>query len=263
MRTKLTFIFILFFSVCGYAQFNKEIYMINGYTLPYQVMYPQDFDETKQYPLVIFLHGAGERGSDNEKQLVHGKDFMIQNFQTKYPAIVIAPQCPENSYWSNVEKHSIRNKVYFNYGHTEKASLPMETLMYLIDSWKNSGHIDSTRIYAGGLSMGGMGTYELIWRMPDTFAAAFAICGGGDINKIKENTKNTAIWIFHGSADSVVPVKYSQDIYKCLLEHGNEVKYTEYAEVNHNSWDNAFKETELAHWLFNHKKGLNAHMQGN
>jgi len=255
-RFFLVIVFILCCSSISFAQFEYADYMINGNMLPYRVMYPKDYDKEKAYPLLVFLHGSGERGNDNEKQLVHGKDFLINNFQTEFPAIVIIPQCPENSYWANVERHNLNNRITFTFGLSDKPTNAMETLISLIKYWINSGNVIKEQVYAGGLSMGGMGVYELLWRMPDTFAAAFPICGGGDIGKIVNSTKNTALWIFHGSEDSVVPVNFSRSIYRSLEEAGNKVRYTEYPEVNHNSWDNVFKEQDLTKWLFSHKKGL-------
>lgn len=225
-----------------------------GYALPYQVMFPENYDQTKQYPLVIFLHGAGERGSDNQKQLMHGKQFLIDNFYSANPAIVIAPQCPENSYWANVKRHQIDSRMTFIFGTTDMPSPPMQTLVSLVNDWISSGKVDVSRVYLGGLSMGGMGTLELLWRMPQTFAAAFPICGGADMNKLPLYAKNTAVWLFHGDEDSVVPVEYSRSIYKRLKELGCDAEYTEYKGVNHGSWINAFQEKELAPWLFRHKR---------
>lgn len=228
--------------------------MANGYTLPYQVMYPENYDSTKQYPLVVFLHGAGERGNDNEKQLTHGKQFLIDNFYSDNPAIVIAPQCPADSYWANVIRHQLPDKMEFTFGVTDKATQPMETLIILIQSWVSSGKVDISKVYVGGLSMGGMGTFEILWRMPHTFAAAFPICGGGDISKLPLYARNTAVWIFHGDEDNVVPVQYSRSIYECLKELGCDVEYTEYKGVNHGSWNNAFNEKGLASWLLSHNR---------
>lgn len=254
MKSKITILLLFICTLGGYAQFQPASYMINGYTLPYQVMFPKDYNASKQYPLLVFLHGAGERGNDNEKQLTHGKDFLINNFQSAYPAIVIVPQCPESSYWANVEKSVIAGQTFFRFGLSNQPTQAMETLVGLINSWLSSGKVNAKQVYAGGLSMGGMGTYELLWRMPETFAAAFAICGGGDVGKILHSTKNTALWIFHGSDDSVVPVHFSQDMYNQLKSAGNEVKYTEYPGVNHGSWENVFKSTDLIPWLYSHKK---------
>lgn len=246
-------IYILILSILAsncFAQFKDGSFMIDGFTLPYKVMYPQNYDQNKTYPLVVFLHGAGERGNDNESQLTHGKQFLIDNFSERYPAIVIAPQCPQGNFWANVKRHQNGLGVNFSFNSTESPTSAMKTLASLIEDWLSSGLVDTRKVYVGGLSMGGMGTFELLWRMPNTFAAAFPICGGGDVEKAKLYAKNTAVWIFHGSDDSVVPVERSREIYKELKKQGSKVKYTEYEGVNHNSWDNTFQEKELAPWLF-------------
>lgn len=252
-RHLFTFI-LLICSVSLFSQFQSASFMVNGYNLPYQVMFPENYDETKQYPLLIFLHGAGERGSDNEKQLTHGRQFLIDNFYSQNPAIVIAPQCPENSYWAGIVRHQIGDKMTITFGMTDRPTEPMQTLMSLIQNWLSSGKVDTSRVYVGGLSMGGMGTLELLWRMPQVFVAAFPICGGGDLSKLPVYAKNTAVWLFHGDSDSVVPVENSRSIYTELKRLGCDVEYTEYKGVNHNSWDNTFKETQLAPWLFNHQR---------
>lgn len=255
MKKVLITLAILFaISLSAFSQFTPASYMVDGFSLPYKVMFPVDYDESKAYPLVVLLHGAGERGLDNEAQLVHGKNFLIDNFQTKNPAIVIVPQCPTNSYWSNVERHQIGDKMTMRFGITDKPTAAMATLVSLIQNWTSSGKVDTKRVYVGGLSMGSMGTYELLWRMPQTFTAAFSICGGASLEKLYLFAKNTPVWIFHGEADSVVSVEHSRAIYKQLQDLGGDVKYTEYPEVNHNSWDNAFAEPELVPWLFSHSK---------
>lgn len=254
MKYKITILLLLVCTLFARAQFQPALYMINGYTLPYQVMFPKDYDASKQYPLLVFLHGAGERGNDNVKQLANGKDFLINNFQSAYPAIVIAPQCPESSYWANVEKSVIGNKSSFVFGLNDEPTPAMETLISLINNWLKSGKVNADQVYVGGLSMGGMGTYELLWRMPDTFAAAFAICGGSDINKVVDSTHNTALWIFHGAKDDIVPPQLSRDLYNEAKAAGNEVKYTEYPDANHGSWINVFQSTDLIPWLYNHKR---------
>lgn len=256
MKNKLILIiclFIAFSKLCN-AQFEEAYFQINGFKLPYQISFPDNYDETKQYPLVVFLHGAGERGTDNHSQLVHGKDFLLENTKSKYPAIVIVPQCPEYSFWSNVKRQTIGAKNDFCFTASEEPSIAMNLLMQLINEWVTSGKADVSQVYVGGLSMGGMGTLELLWRMPNTFAAAFAICGGGNIDKVDTFAANTAVWLFHGDQDSVVPVKFSREMYQALKNSGNDVKYTEYKGIDHNSWDNAFQEEQLFPWLFNHKK---------
>lgn len=250
MRKLFLFLLLIMLTIPCFAQFKYASYMVNGYSLPYQVMFPENYDESKQYPLLLFLHGAGERGSDNENQLIYGKQFLIDNFHANYPAIVIAPQCPSDSYWSNVERHQIDTIMNFNFDVADDSTQPMKTLTSLISWWISSGKVDTDNIYVGGLSMGGMGTFELLWRMPETFAAAFPICGGSSLKKMDKYAKNTAVWIFHGSEDNVVNPDFSREAYKKLKELGCNVKYTEYEGVNHGSWHNVFMEKDLAQWLF-------------
>lgn len=254
MKKNLLLFLFTFFSLIVQAQFQPASFMIRGNTLPYQIMYPENYDKNKKYPLVVFLHGAGERGNDNQKQLAHGQGFLIDNFYAKYPAIVIVPQCPIDSYWSNVQSNTIGNVRIFKFDVTEKPTNAMETLEFLIKDWIDSGKVNTAKVYVGGLSMGGMGTYELLWRMPNTFTAAFAICAGGNIDNVRFSTLNTPVWIFHGGADSVVPVQASREMFKALSEAGHNVKYTEYDGVDHNSWDKAFQEKNLVPWLFNFTK---------
>lgn len=254
MKRILFVIACLLLSLPGFAQFKAASYAVNGFTLPYQVLFPEGYKENKTYPLVVFLHGGGERGDDNQKQLANGKQFLLDNFQSKNPAIVIVPQCPAGNYWANVVRHQIDGKLTFRLGVSSQPTSVMETLILLIEDWMSSGKVDIDRVYAGGLSMGGFGTLELLWRMPQTFAAAFPICGGTDLNRLPTYAKHTAVWLFHGREDSVVPVQFSRDIEARLKELGGEVKYTEYKGVDHNSWDNAFQEKGLASWLFKHKR---------
>lgn len=253
MKKAVLFVALFISALSLSAQFQNASIMVNGNSLPYQVMFPENYDEAKQYPLLVFLHGAGERGNDNEKQLKNGKQFLIDNFYTgENQAIVIAPQCPENSYWANSIRHQIGDKITFKTGAADEPTQTMKTLMALIQEWLSSGNVNTNRVYIGGLSMGGMGTLELLWRMPQTFAAAFPICGGGDLNKLPVYAKSSAVWLFHGDEDNIVPVENSRLISNRLKELGCDVKYTEYEGVKHNSWDNAFMEDGLAAWLFSH-----------
>lgn len=251
-KTFLIFSFLLC-TVGLLAQFTPASFQHIGHRLPYQVMYPENYDASKQYPLVVFLHGAGERGNDNEKQLVHGRQFLIDNFSSKYPAIVIAPQCPADDYWANVQRNQIGDKSSFVFGVSDKPTRSMETLTDLVNWWIFSGLVKRDQVYVGGLSMGGMGTFELLWRMPNTFAAAFPICGGTAMDKMGLYVNNTAVWIFHGEVDDVVSPNFSRDAYQRLKDLGCDVKYTEYEGVNHGSWNNVFAEKDLVPWLFSHQ----------
>src|SRR5262249_5923284 len=154
---------------------EKLIFKENGKELPYRLMKPEGYDASKKYPLVIFLHGAGERGTDNEKQLVHGvPQFASKENREKYPCFLIAPQCPDKQSWVNVdwsaEPHTIPKEP------AESAKL----VLNLIQSLQKEYSVDPKRIYITGLSMGGYGTWDLLARKPELFAAAVPICGGGD-----------------------------------------------------------------------------------
>jgi predicted peptidase len=260
MKIKLALVIILtFFCFSAKSQdkslFKKEIYVSGTDTLQYRFLLPLNYDASKKYPLILFLHGSGERGNDNEAQLIHGSSlFLRDSIREKYPAIVIFPQCRENSYWSNVnrfeDKHGEERYIYQAGG---KPTLDMELLQRLLKKIIKEYPVEKKQIYAGGLSMGGMGTFEVVWRNPKLFAAAFPICGGADVASAKR-FKKTHWWIFHGAKDDVVMPQFSQRIVTALEEIQADVKFTLYPEANHNSWDNAFAEPDLLPWLFSQKK---------
>lgn len=259
-KTILYFLLFTLFSLQGFSQdfslFEKKEFVQNSDTLPYRILLPKDYVAGKQYPMVLFLHGAGERGKDNEKQLVHGaKMFLEDSIRNKYPAIVVFPQCPQNSFWANIDSRidSVTNKRVLIYREAGEPTKAMELLLGLYQDLKETYKPDENRLYVGGLSMGGMGTFELARRLPDNFAAAFAICGGAN-TATASLLKNTAWWIFHGLKDNVVNPQNSIDMAKALKDAGAEVKLTLYPEANHNSWDDAFKEPEFFSWLFKHQK---------
>ncbi|MBZ5855933.1 carboxylesterase family protein [Flavihumibacter profundi] len=222
-----------------------------GDTLPYRILYPENYDRGKKYPLVLFLHGAGERGNDNELQLVHGsKLFLADSNRRKYPAIVIIPQCPLNVAWSSVSVDRQKQPMEFHFSYKNPLSAPLRSAIALTQSLINSESVDAKRVYITGLSMGGMGTYEAVYHMPKLFAAAAPICGGGDAASYTRKTAKVPFWIFHGDADAVVNVQLSRDMVARLKELKGKVKYTEYPGVNHNSWDNAFAEPDFLAWIF-------------
>lgn len=235
--------------------FEKGTHVHQGQALPYRILYPEDYDTTKTYPVVFFLHGAGERGDDNQKQLAHGsKLFLDKENRRKHPAIVVFPQCPSDSYWSNVEiitNESGKREFYFRTEGDPTAA--MQTLVHLVGHILKTESIDLNRVYLGGLSMGGMGTYELLRRQPDLFAAAFAICGG-DHPVNTRYYQHVPLWIFHGEKDDVVPPENSAILVNSLQELGADPKYKFYPDANHNSWDPAFAEPDLLSWLFSHTK---------
>jgi predicted peptidase len=218
------------------------------------MLYPENFDTTKKYPVILFLHGRGESGNDNEKQLTHGaKMFLTTDFRQNFPAIVIFPQCAEDSYWANVEIEAINTKRFFNFLNGGNPTKSMHLLLKLTEKMVNLPFADQSKIYVGGLSMGGMGTFEILRRKPKTFAAAFAICGGDNIANAKKY-KNVPLWIFHGGLDDIVNPQLSYSVFRELRKLGQEPKFTIYPKANHNSWDSAFAEPALMPWLFSNKK---------
>ncbi|HPO13212.1 MAG TPA: prolyl oligopeptidase family serine peptidase [Candidatus Hydrogenedentes bacterium] len=223
----------------------------NGHkTWRYVVYVPHDYSPNKEWPLIIFLHGAGERGSDGLKHTQVGIGAAIRLYPERFPAIVLFPQCPDDGFWDLILD-------------------PMETaLQHTREAYK----IDPKRIYLTGLSMGGFGAW--IWgaEKSDTFAALIPICGGGDVAQIEklldrklthdfgtmeERTKKLAtlpIWAFHGAKDPAVPPAASRTMVELVKKAGGNVKYTEFPHAEHNSWDDAYQDEETAKWLFKQHK---------
>lgn len=249
--------FLAFFLFSGYYVYNQESdgfqkkqFIAKGDTLPYRILYPKDYDKNKSYPLVLFLHGSGERGRDNELQLVHGSSlFLAEKNREAFPAFVVFPQCPREGYWSDVE--GSEEDRYFPF--REKPRLSMKLLLALLKRLEQDLNIDPGRRYVGGLSMGGFGTFELLARRPAYFAAAFPICGGGNPLLAPLYAPNTSLWIFHGAKDDIVLPENSQKVVDALQKLKADVRYTEYPEANHNSWDPAFAEPDLLPWLFSNR----------
>lgn len=220
-------------------------------SLPYRLLKPIGFeaenrDPQQRYPLVVFLHGAGERGDDNERQLIHGgRNFADEAMRRRHPAFVVAPQCPAEKTWSLVRGLALGNK--------DDARKPVQSVLGLIEQLKQEFPVDENRIYVGGLSMGGFGTWEILKVQPELAAAAFPICGGGDPDAV-ERFKSTPIWVFHGGADGVVPPERSRDMVDALKAVGGNVIYTEYEGVGHDSWTQTFNNLLMWDWLFAQRK---------
>lgn len=259
-QIQLLLVVLVQFSYSGvngqdFSLFEKKWMVQGDDTLPYRVLLPLNYDSSRQYPILFFLHGAGERGRDNEKQLTHGARLFLSNdVRKKFQAIVIFPQCAATGYWSNVLRHhDDAGKRTFHFLQEGQPTKNMNLLQALIPLALQTYPVKKDQVYIGGLSMGAMGTYELVRRMPAVFAAAFAICGGAHPGTAK-NLIRTNWWIFHGLKDDVVPPQFSKDMAGALKAAGTKVRLTLYPEANHNSWDAAFAEKELLQWLFSHKK---------
>jgi predicted peptidase len=258
MKNCLTLICSLLIFITVHAQnkdlFEKQLFVVGEDTLPCRILTPQNFQIGKKYPLVIFLHGAGERGSDNNAQLQWGSDLFLDSLnRTKYPAIVVFPQCPANDKWAEYNKNPNADSTGYVYSNDAPIRKSLKLVSQFIDTLLSSGQIDKSRVYLGGLSMGGFGTYELLWRRPQTFAAAFPICGAMNPSRVKDFRKNLPLWIFHGDKDPIIYVSNSRLISNLAKKTNPNVKYTEYPGVGHDSWNNAFKESTLLPWLFSQR----------
>jgi predicted peptidase len=218
----------------------------DGKTLQYRLLKPENYDPQTKYPLVLFLHGAGERGKDNDKQLVHGvAEFAKAESRKKHPCFLIAPQCPTGAGWSDfMAKKGAPSK-----DQSEPGRLAVE----LVESIQKEYSIDPNRLYITGLSMGGYGTWDIITRHPDMFAAAVPICGGGDPTKVEKIAK-MPIWVFHGADDNVVKPERSREMVEAIKKAGGDAKYTEYPKVGHNSWVKAYQDADMVAWMFEQKR---------
>ncbi len=253
----ITLLIVITASAQDLSQFEKEQFVDGNDTLRYRLLYPTKYDVNKQYPLVLFLHGAGERGSDNEKQLIHGARLFADSMnRAKFPAFVVFPQCPENDFWAGIrmKEENADSLGRFAVVSREQAGPALSLVEKLVDSLAATPQVNKKHIYLGGLSMGGMGTFELLWRKPGFFAAAFPICGAGDPAKVTAYAKKYPIWVFHGAADNVVPASNSRLMVNALKAAGARVQYSEYPGVAHDSWNNAFAEPGLLPWLFKQKR---------
>jgi poly(hydroxyalkanoate) depolymerase family esterase len=227
----------------------REFKGSDGGTLLYRLLVPpkyQPADSQPRHPLLIFLHGAGERGSDNQAQLKHGRPFM-ESVARDYGCFVLAPQCPSGQKWVDVDWFARDHRL------PQRPSEPMRALLELLPQLQREFRIDPDRLYVMGLSMGGYGTWGMIQRNPDKFAAAVPICGGADAS-CAEQIKHVPVWCFHGDKDGAVPVTRSRQIIESLRQAGGNPKYTEYPGVGHNSWTPAFADPELPKWLFAQKR---------
>lgn len=220
-----------------------------GTVLPYRLLTPALYDlpgsarTESRYPLVLFLHGSGERGNDNEMQLKNAVlAFAEPGTSAEYPCYVLAPQCPAGDRWSEVDYTT--GPIW-----GEDPTGPMKSLQELIaEVLRAYPDIDPDRVYLTGLSMGASGGFDLLRRMPDRFAAAVLVCGAGD--PAQADQLNLPVWVFHGLRDDVVPARFSREMVEALKAKSGDVHYTEYTTLRHNCWDQAFYDREMQKWLF-------------
>jgi predicted peptidase len=215
-----------------------------GLTLPYRLYVPRDYLQSKRYPLLTVLHGSGERGMDNERQLINGVlAFCEPRLQKAQPTFVIYPQCPDPARWVESDWKTGRYAM-----DQVPESAPARAVVELVAALGQEFSIDPAALLLAGMSMGGFGTWDLLGRHPGLFAGAMPICGGGDPDKAPL-MKDVAVWAFHGAADEIVPVTGSRLMVSALRKAGARVRYTEYPGVGHHSWEQTFADRRNLKWL--------------
>jgi len=234
------------------TRFSKEVYESStGEKLNYRKLVPKKSSKAKLVPLVLFLHGKGERGDDNQTQLKHGlKLFAADEGMKRFPAIVIAPQCPADDFWATtVEQKDTTPEMDL------QPTPSMRLVIELLDSMLLNESVDPDRVYVTGLSMGGFGTFDLIARRPTLFAAAAPLCGGGDpsLSKIRRILR-MPMWVVHGTEDETVNINRSREMVYALESAGASPRYSELSGFGHNIWDATYGDIELYNWMFRQSK---------
>lgn len=198
--------------------------------LEYLLYLPEEYVETsdKKWPLILFLHGAGERGEDIERVKIHGIPKIAEVM--RLPFICVSPQCPSHLFWQ----------------------MKNDELITLYEELIEKYSIDTERIYLTGLSMGGYGTWSMAILYPDMFAAIAPICGGGDPQQASI-IKDVPVWAFHGAQDNVVPIQETENMVKALKAIGSDAKFTIYPEADHDSWTETYDNPELYKWFLSHR----------
>jgi predicted peptidase len=225
--------------------FKKKVYADKlGVKMPYRLYIPEGYDPQKKYPLVFWLHGAAGRGTDNAKQISGGNEsgthiWIAPANQSQFPAFVLAPQCPEDHFWSEPELNEI----------TPELQMALDILGVVEKEYS----IDTNRVYAAGQSMGGLGVWALLQTFPDRWAAGLVLCAYDNFTNTRALVR-IPIWVFQGDADMIVPVDLVRTMIKDLKKAGSQVRYSEYHAVGHEVWAKAFAEPELVAWLAKQKR---------
>ncbi|MGG1519322.1 prolyl oligopeptidase family serine peptidase [Paenibacillus oryzisoli] len=196
----------------------------------YRIYLPDGYedDADQSWPLVVFLHGAGQRGADSAVLELHGPPKEAAAGRS-FPFILLAPQCSEDTVWI----------------------MQKELVMSLIGDIRQQYSVDAQRIYLTGLSMGGFGTWEIAMEHPDVFAAIMPVCGGGMSWRLN-NLLDKPIWTFHGAKDTVVPILYTDEMVRALKALGNPAKYTVYPDAEHDCWTEVYRREDVYAWLLSH-----------
>ncbi|GAA3402222.1 alpha/beta hydrolase-fold protein [Paenibacillus hodogayensis] len=215
----------------GQSANKLEMEVTKKLQMGYLLHLPEEYDSEpeKQWPLLLFLHGSGERGDNLDKVKIHGIPKIAEK-NPGFPFIALSPQCPQGSNWSREQ----------------------ETVIVLLERITQSFRVDPKRIYLTGLSMGGYGTWRLACDYPDKFAAIAPVCGGGEPYRAK-SLVHLPIWAFHGAKDSVVSIRESENMVNPIQALGGNAKLTVYPDTDHNSWTETYDNPELYEWLLSHR----------
>lgn len=206
--------------------FRKTLVREVGF--PYLLFLPRDFDSRPLWPMMLFLHGSGERGNDIEAVKRNGPPKIVES-RPDFPFILVSPQCPKNESWD------------------------VSALLALLDDLTARLPVDRDRVYVTGLSMGGYGTWTLAVAAPDRFAAIAPVSGGGDSDAACV-LRGLPVWAFHGAKDPVVPIKEDQEMVDALRACGGDVKFTVYPDAGHDAWTRAYEDPALYDWLLAHHR---------
>ena len=227
---------------------------VEGDTYLYQVFVPSDWTSVKKWPVILFLHGAGERGVDGSRQTRVGLPPAVRRQRANFPALVVMPQCRRGTWWGDPKMEAQAFRA--------------------LDETMREFNGDPDRIYLTGLSLGGFGTWAFGYKYPDRFAALVPVCGGirthrrvqppewhpsfdpssDPYAKTAQGIGQTPVWAFHGALDATVPVSESKKLVQALKDAGGNVRYTEYPGLGHNSWDRAYSDEDLIPWLLSQRK---------
>ncbi len=215
------------------TSFQQEIVKTVG--ADFLLYLPDGYESSQErWPLLLFLHGAGERGDDLNRVEKHGPPKLIAEGRWSYPFIVVSPQCPEEDWWSSGRQ--------------------IDVLTALLDHVESTCRVDKDRIYVTGLSMGGFGSWRLACEHPDRFAALAPICGRGDPYRARA-IRHLPVWVFHGAKDEVVPLAASQEMVDALEKAGGKAAFTVYPEAGHDSWSATYDNPALYEWFLSHTRG--------
>lgn len=255
MKVYRLILFVLFSISLGVAhgqnnRFSRQRFVSEkGDTLLYRMLGP-DYDTVRRFPLVVFLHGSGERGNDNESQLQWGVGaFASDENMSNFPAYVIAPQCPTGQGWGSFTGYGDPQAIRL----APQPSRPMELVIALVKRLCATTNIDTNRIYITGLSMGGIGTFDALQRYPNLFAAGVPVCGAGDLAGASV-FKSVPLWIYHGAEDPAVKPEYSIEMLRALNKAGARPGFTMLPEVGHFSWIAAFNDRMMLQWMFRQRR---------